>query len=165
MPGGDGQSSNCGDMSRQTELQLSTCEIPNLPSLGHQLSLLPPAHRGTHLDHPIAGPCREPLVPRLHCNGPYPPQVPADDTKQLPLRVVVGLDGAGFASADEGVGEEGGGGVRGGEGGKGGGAARIGVRKEGGSGRESVREFLDRLAGCGLGTCEERSQLVLEGVT
>lgn len=80
--------------------------------------------------------------------------------------MVVGFDGAGFASTDERVGEEGGGGVGGGEGGEGGGASRAGgsvwvMRRKG----RGVREFLDRLARCGLGTYEERwSQSWLEGV-
>lgn len=83
MPRGDGESSNSRDVSRQTKLELSTCEVPDLPSpkrtISSPLSLV--TRTKTHLDYSISRACREPLVPRLNRHGPNPAQVPTDDSE------------------------------------------------------------------------------------
>lgn len=90
-------------------------------------SAWPKADR-THLDDPVSRTRRKPLVSRFDRDSPDPSEVSRDDARELPWRVVVGLDLARFSSPDEGLREERrrgvGGGERGGGRGEGLGAAR-----------------------------------------
>lgn len=60
------------DVSRQGQLQLSTCQIPDL-------------------DRSICRSSDKPLVPRLHGDGPHPAKMTTDDPEQLPRRVPLGF--------------------------------------------------------------------------
>lgn len=70
----------------------------------------------THLDDPVSGSSREPLVARLDGTRADPSQVPRDDPRELPRRVVIGLDLSSFPPPDERLREESRLGVRDGDG-------------------------------------------------
>lgn len=61
------------DVSREREAQLARREVPDL-------------------DDAVARTSRKPLVPGLDRNAAYPPEVPGDDTRELPWWVVRRLD-------------------------------------------------------------------------
>lgn len=89
MPTRNRQPPNRRNMSRQTQLQLPTRQIPNL-------------------NNPIPRTRREPLIPRLDRNAPHPAKMSGDDTHEFPLRVKGRFDCAcGFVEG-EGLGEVGG---------------------------------------------------------
>lgn len=75
MPWGYGKASHRRDMSRQTELELTRCQVP-------------------YFDDAVPSTSREPLVPWLNSNGAHPAQVPRDDARELPLWMVRRFDGS-----------------------------------------------------------------------
>lgn len=66
-----GEAADGADVTGQRELQLSTCQVPNL-------------------NNSISSTCREPLVARLHRHAPHPAQMAADDAVKFPRRVPLG---------------------------------------------------------------------------
>lgn len=72
MPGTHAQPTNRADVTRQGQLQLAACQVPNL-------------------NDPIGGTRGKPLVARFHRHAANPTQVTGNDAIQLPRGVPLGL--------------------------------------------------------------------------
>jgi hypothetical protein len=72
MPRADRQSPHGADVPRQTQLQVSTGQIPDFY-------------------HSVPSPSNKPLVAWLDRDAPYPTQVPRDDADKLPRCMICRL--------------------------------------------------------------------------